>query len=826
MIGEFQNFQCLWLCTSEQAYTKCVRITNPSAHALTFAVRAGAADRYFVTPSHSIRLNGGASTLVEIRLRLTRALHPKRVGTAQKDVFHVQGDMFNQKFFAHYYVAGVTPPPHVETAATATASTSVNQPTQVDSESLPIIPSAASKPVDLQDMLQQRNDECHRLQRRLQAALTQLKLAELTDQTGDDIEDVIEEMQLDEARDTQRDEFNRLVFGTAGDSDSEVDPLEPASVVNLCRQRTRLRRVIRALRTRVVQAEQALSMSNTEVQRQATALQWWAGMQTQIDTAYPDLTRMLQNAMENERAENDHQNAKVLLILQQKDAEIADLKQQLAESQRIAAAAKAASTEWHSRYQSGESEAQRAVADAHRWEDLANTLEEQRRQAVNALNDAHLHAATPSMEEQRKSHELIQTLKRELEQLRQQSAEQRDQLDTLLHSAPSQASSSAAPDLRMQRELDTLRETCAELERELKRKREEESDAHQRAVTAEALARSLETQLLALGDDASQMNSGSSESTSTSVDLNARATQSTIAAATAATATEVVSPQDRRVQAAERASLMAARRIAQLSADLRVARAESKDERLRAAAALSASKSAEQAQSVAEREAAELRSQLADVRRLSRAESKSIHSEEKDALNAAEKKWAARVEAAEARAAAAERKVAIEHTMRSISVEPNSGGDDIDSLKQNVTRLSALLASNEIAAAQQRVRIHQLEQQQRVWRLKMNGRLDAAKEQAKHFQREVIYLSIMLIQFMRSRTLISIDFPGQCSERCRRISSREHCRHNRTASRGAAAFVICQRSGRVRFICAARRQYHCRSVVASMCRTGHRACSR
>ena len=85
-----------------------MRITNPSAHTVAFSVRPGAPERYAVVPASTVRLPPNAHALFEVRLRLARAPHPKRAGAgvAHKDVFHVHGDHFSQKFFGVFYAWG------------------------------------------------------------------------------------------------------------------------------------------------------------------------------------------------------------------------------------------------------------------------------------------------------------------------------------------------------------------------------------------------------------------------------------------------------------------------------------------------------------------------------------------------------------------------------------------------------------------------------------------------------------------------------------------------------------------------------------------------
>jgi hypothetical protein len=86
-----------------------VRITNPSAHTVAFSVRPGAPERYAVAPASTVRLPPNGHALFEVRLRLARAPHAKRAGAAHKDIFHVHGDHFSQKFFGVFYAWGATP---------------------------------------------------------------------------------------------------------------------------------------------------------------------------------------------------------------------------------------------------------------------------------------------------------------------------------------------------------------------------------------------------------------------------------------------------------------------------------------------------------------------------------------------------------------------------------------------------------------------------------------------------------------------------------------------------------------------------------------------
>ena len=112
----------------QHAYRTTVSLRNNTRNALEVSIRAGSPERWAVAPS-SVFLEAGRTMRVDLRLKLTRELRPKRlaggagaVGSSsgdtqhdgvdtitqhrQRDVFHVKTEYFERRFHASFTVAG------------------------------------------------------------------------------------------------------------------------------------------------------------------------------------------------------------------------------------------------------------------------------------------------------------------------------------------------------------------------------------------------------------------------------------------------------------------------------------------------------------------------------------------------------------------------------------------------------------------------------------------------------------------------------------------------------------------------------------------------
>ncbi|KAG2494916.1 hypothetical protein HYH03_006851 [Edaphochlamys debaryana] len=88
-----------------QVYAQTVQVTNTLRGPVELTIRPGSTDRYTVVPS-TLRLRGGESGVLEVRLRVLRfAQRQKAVEQGQRDVFHVKGSHFDQKFYATFWLA-------------------------------------------------------------------------------------------------------------------------------------------------------------------------------------------------------------------------------------------------------------------------------------------------------------------------------------------------------------------------------------------------------------------------------------------------------------------------------------------------------------------------------------------------------------------------------------------------------------------------------------------------------------------------------------------------------------------------------------------------
>ena len=107
----------------QHAYRTTVMLRNNSRNALELTIRAGSPERWTVAPS-TVFLEAGRTMRVDLRLKLTRELRPKRVaggagaaadhasgeGTQptphrQRDVFHIKTPYFERRFHASFTAA-------------------------------------------------------------------------------------------------------------------------------------------------------------------------------------------------------------------------------------------------------------------------------------------------------------------------------------------------------------------------------------------------------------------------------------------------------------------------------------------------------------------------------------------------------------------------------------------------------------------------------------------------------------------------------------------------------------------------------------------------
>ncbi|GLC48074.1 hypothetical protein PLESTB_000056300 [Pleodorina starrii] len=87
-----------------QAYSQTVRITNTLRGPVELTVKPGSSERYTVVPS-SLRLRGGEAASVEVRLRVLRFVQrQKAVEQGHRDIFHIKGIHFDQKFHATFWL--------------------------------------------------------------------------------------------------------------------------------------------------------------------------------------------------------------------------------------------------------------------------------------------------------------------------------------------------------------------------------------------------------------------------------------------------------------------------------------------------------------------------------------------------------------------------------------------------------------------------------------------------------------------------------------------------------------------------------------------------
>lgn len=109
---------CIYNVRLHQAYRTTVTLRNDTRNALELTVRAGSPERWAVAPS-TVFLEAGRTMRVDLRLKLAREIRPRKTAGAavregddegvgavrQRDVFHVKGEFFEQKFYASFVMA-------------------------------------------------------------------------------------------------------------------------------------------------------------------------------------------------------------------------------------------------------------------------------------------------------------------------------------------------------------------------------------------------------------------------------------------------------------------------------------------------------------------------------------------------------------------------------------------------------------------------------------------------------------------------------------------------------------------------------------------------
>ena len=126
----------------QQAYRTTVTLRNHSRNALELTVRAGSPERWAVAPA-TVFLEAGRTMRVDLRLKLTRELRPRRLAGGagatnaeaesrgahrQRDVFHVKSPFFEQRFHASFVTAATDDAPGSGAAAHKSPAESAEPP--------------------------------------------------------------------------------------------------------------------------------------------------------------------------------------------------------------------------------------------------------------------------------------------------------------------------------------------------------------------------------------------------------------------------------------------------------------------------------------------------------------------------------------------------------------------------------------------------------------------------------------------------------------------------------------------------------------------------
>ncbi|GIL54010.1 hypothetical protein Vafri_9567 [Volvox africanus] len=110
-----------------QVYSQTLRITNTLRGPVELTVKPGSTDRYTVAPT-TLRLKAEETAVVEIRLRVVRfAQRQKAVEQGHRDVFHIKGSHFDQKFYATFWLSPESEQP-VKPKPGASAAFNIAQP--------------------------------------------------------------------------------------------------------------------------------------------------------------------------------------------------------------------------------------------------------------------------------------------------------------------------------------------------------------------------------------------------------------------------------------------------------------------------------------------------------------------------------------------------------------------------------------------------------------------------------------------------------------------------------------------------------------------------
>ncbi|MEW5301505.1 MAG: hypothetical protein WDW36_004363 [Sanguina aurantia] len=88
-----------------QTYKQFLSVTNTLKSTIEASIKPGSADRYTVTPS-VLRIRSGESVTIEVKLRVLKlASQQKAPLGAKRDVFHIKGTYFDQKFYSTFFLA-------------------------------------------------------------------------------------------------------------------------------------------------------------------------------------------------------------------------------------------------------------------------------------------------------------------------------------------------------------------------------------------------------------------------------------------------------------------------------------------------------------------------------------------------------------------------------------------------------------------------------------------------------------------------------------------------------------------------------------------------
>ncbi|GAX83158.1 hypothetical protein CEUSTIGMA_g10584.t1 [Chlamydomonas eustigma] len=98
-------FSVFYLTPHHQEYVQVVHVTNTLKGTVEANIKPGAAERYTVLPS-TVKLKPNETAALEIRLKVLKfANRQKAVELGHRDVFHIKGTFFDQKFYSTFFLA-------------------------------------------------------------------------------------------------------------------------------------------------------------------------------------------------------------------------------------------------------------------------------------------------------------------------------------------------------------------------------------------------------------------------------------------------------------------------------------------------------------------------------------------------------------------------------------------------------------------------------------------------------------------------------------------------------------------------------------------------